>query len=84
MEANFVTHKSPRLSLLERIAWLAGKTCGRLGKKSDPGGHGDHNALGSRDMKHPGFRLYNAVRNALQKVDKKYAPAFEEGGKKKQ
>jgi hypothetical protein len=29
--SNFITHKSPRLSVLERIAWLAGKTCGRLG-----------------------------------------------------
>jgi RHS repeat-associated protein len=30
--SNFITHKSPRLSVLERIAWLAGKTCGRLGR----------------------------------------------------
>jgi hypothetical protein len=33
--SNFITHKSPRLSVLERIAWLAGKTCGRLGFHGD-------------------------------------------------
>ncbi len=33
MEASYITHKSPRLSLLERKALLAGKTCASAGNK---------------------------------------------------
>lgn len=30
MKAFYIFHKSPRLALLERRVWLAGKTCGSV------------------------------------------------------
>ncbi|QQR85960.1 MAG: hypothetical protein IPJ76_15330 [Flavobacteriales bacterium] len=61
-----------------------GKAAFDAERAKDPEGHKDHKALASKDAKHPGYRLYNAIRNALKKVDKNYEPAFEKGGEKKQ
>jgi hypothetical protein len=35
LAASSGTHKSPRLSLLKRYVWLAGKTCGSAGRNGD-------------------------------------------------